>query len=350
MTSDYSPLILISKYRNAVMGLAIVDVMLGHWFGISQTSADNILLRLISIIPALVSTQGFLFMSGYGMYYSLSRNGDTLSFYKRRLDRMILPFVLMALPYFLFRLCFEGISVWQFLGYVTSVAYWTEGNYCGMWYVAVSVVLYLLCPVLYPLFFWRKSFVRATSVLVVLLAVAVGLNHYLYACANDYYQLFVNGIERYYMFFVGMYCGYLSREETKTRTIGLCLVVAMLPLAYLLAWYSSEYDYLTAAARRLVITMPLVSVLFALIDRTKVGVPLMKAANWLGAYTLELYILHLLIYCFLSSEVFSFGLSDRAYISIAIGVALIVCKPVQSVVKLIISMLPETTAILTGGR
>lgn len=335
MTSDYSPLILISKYRNAVMGLAIIGVMLGHWFAISQTPADNIFLKLISIIPALVSTQGFLFISGYGIYYSFSKNSDTVSFYKRRFHRMILPFMFMALPYFLFRLCFEGISVWQFLGYLTTLAYWTEGNYCGMWYVAVSIVLYLLCPVLYPLFFCRKSFVQATSVLVVLLAMAVGFNHFLYTNANDYYQLFFNGLERYYMFFIGIYCGYLSREESRTKTIGLCLVVAMLPLAYLLAWYSPEYDYLTAAARRFVITMPLVSVLFALIDRTKVGQPVMKVANWLGAYTFELYILHLLIYCFLSSEVFSFGLSDRTYISVAIVVALLICKPVQKMVKLI---------------
>lgn len=50
MISDYSPLMLISKYRNAVMGLAIIGVMLGHWFAISQTPADNIFLKAISII------------------------------------------------------------------------------------------------------------------------------------------------------------------------------------------------------------------------------------------------------------------------------------------------------------
>lgn len=335
MISDYSPLMLISKYRNAVMGLAIIDVMLGHWFAISQTPADNIFLKAISIIPALVSTQGFLFISGYGIYYSFSKNSDTVSFYKRRFHRMILPFMIMALPYFLFRLCFEGISVWQFLGYLTTLAYWTEGNYCGMWYVAVSIVLYLLCPVLYPLFFCRKSFVQATSVLVVLLAMAVGFNHFLYANANDYYQLFFNGLEHYYMFFIGIYCGYLSREESRTKTIGLCLMVVMLPLSYFLAWCNPEYNYLTAAARRLVITIPLVSVLFALIDKTNIGQPVIKVANWLGTYTLELYILHLLIYCFLSSKVFSFDLSDRTYISVAIVVALLVCKPVQKLVKLI---------------
>lgn len=335
MISDYSPLILISKYRNAVMGLAIIGVMLGHWFAISQTPADNIFLKVISIIPALVSTQGFLFISGYGIYYSFSKNSETIPFYKRRFHRMILPFMLMALPYFLFRLCFEGISLWQFVGYLTTLAYWTEGNYCGMWYVAVSTILYLLCPLLYPLFFCRKSFMQATACLMVLLVLAVGVNHLLYASSHDYYELYYNGLERYYMFFIGTYCGYLSRTESKQKQIGLCLIVAMLPLAYMLAWYSSEYDYLTAAARRLVITMPLVSMLFALLDKVKVGQPIMLAANWLGKYTFELYILHLFIYCFLSSKVFSFDLSDRANISIAIVIALVICAPVQKCVKYI---------------
>lgn len=333
--TDYSPLILVSKYRNAIMGLAIVGVMLGHWFAISQTAADNIFLKLISVIPALVSTQGFLFISGYGIYYSFSKNSDTVSFYKRRFHRMILPFMLMALPYFLFRLCFEGISVWQFLGYLTTLAYWTEGNYCGMWYVAVSAVLYLLCPVLYPLFFCRKSFVQATAVLMVLLVMAVGVNHLLYADANDYYQLYFNGLERYFMFFIGIYCGYLSRAINSQKNIGIAIIAAMLPIAYLLTWYSPEYDYLTAAARRLVITMPLVSILFALMDKNKTGKLFLKTANWLGTYTFELYILHLLIYCFLSSEVFSFGYSDRVYISVAIVIALLICKPVQKGVKYI---------------
>lgn len=335
MISDYSPLMLISKYRNAVMGLAIIGVMLGHWFAISQTPADNVFLKLISIIPALVSTQGFLFISGYGIYYSFSKNSEPIPFYQRRLHRMILPFMLMALPYFLFRLCFEGISLWQFLGYLTTLSYWTEGNYCGMWYVAVSTVLYLLCPVLYPLFFCRKSFVQATACLVALLVLAVGCNHLLYASAHEYYELYYNGLERYYMFFIGIYCGYLSRAESKQKLIGLSLIVAMLPVAYLLKWYSPEYDYLTAAARRLVITMPLVSVVFALLDKVKVGQPILQAANWLGKYTFELYIMHLLIYCFLSSEVFSFGLTDRTYISIAIVVALIICAPLQKLVKLL---------------
>lgn len=335
MITDYSPLTLISKYRNPLMGLAIFGVMLGHWFSISQTQADNLFLKAIGIIPALISTQGFLFISGYGIYYSFSKNSEVIPFYKRRFYRMLLPYMLITFPYFLFRLMFEGVGIWRFLGYVTTLAYWTEGNFCGMWYVSVSVVLYLLCPLIYTLFFSRKSFVQATMCLLIMLCLAVGFNHLLYTSAYDVYERYYNGLERYFMFFIGLYCGYLSRAEKRQSQIGAVLIILMLPLAYLLKWHSPEYDYLTAAARRLVVTMPLVTVIFALLDKFRVGQPIMQVAAWLGKYSFELYIIHLITYCFLSSEVFSFGLSNRAYISIAIVVALLICAPVHKFVSIL---------------
>lgn len=333
MSSEYSPLTLISKYRNQMMGLAIVGVMLGHWFSIPQTPADNLFLKLISIIPALVSPQGFLFLSGFGIYYSLSKDNDTLSFYKRRFHRVFLPYVLITLPYFLFRFFFEGVGIWRFLGYVTTLAYWTEGNFCGMWYVAVSIALYLVCPLIYKLFFSRKSFAQATICLVLTLSLVVGFNHLLFTFAHDAYEMHRYGLEGYFLFFIGLYCGYLSRAEVKKRIIGILLIASMLTLAFLLKCYNPEYKYLTGAALRLVVTIPLVSLVFALLDKVKVGQPIMQAAGWLGKYTLELYIIHLITYCFLSSEVFNFGLSDELYISTSIVVALVICAPVQNLIK-----------------
>lgn len=336
MISDYSPLTLISRYRNAVMGIAIIGVMLGHWFGLSQTPVDSALLKLINIIPALVSTQGFLFISGYGIYYSFSKNKDSIAFYKRRFYRMMVPFILMAFPYFVFRLCFEGISVWQFLGYLTTISYWFEGNYCGMWYVAVSVVLYAISPLVYQCFFYRDSFVHTTLCMLILLALTVIGNHLLFTFAPEHYQLYYHGLERYFMFFLGIYCGFLSRQQGKEKTVGLCIMIALLPIAYLLAHFSLEYSYLTAATRRLVITIPLVSFFFALVDKVRWGQPIMHIFNWFGQYTFELYILHLLTYCFLTSEVLALPWTNMVCITIAIAIAIAFCAPIHKGIQYLI--------------
>lgn len=329
MITEYSPLTLVSRYRNAVMGLAIVGVMIGHWFSLTGTPVDSLFAKLISIIPALVSTQGFLFISGYGIYYSFRKNSDTLAFYRRRFFRMVVPFMLMALPYFLFRLCFDGISFWQFLGYLTTISYWFEGNYCGMWYVAVSIVLYLLSPLFFAIYFRRPSFFYTTLCLAITLALVVIGNHLILSYAPEHYTLYFNGLERYFMFFIGIYCGFLSCLENKPRLIGLGLVAALLPISYLLTILGPEYAYLTAATRRLVITIPLVSILFALLDKQRWGQPALQLFNWLGQYTFELYILHLLIYCFLTSEVLALPWSKTVCITLAIALALALCVPVQ---------------------
>lgn len=336
MTNEYSPLILISKYRNAVMGVAIIGVMLGHWFSLSQTPTDSIVLRLLSILPALVSTQGFLFISGYGIYYSFSKNSDSIAFYQRRFYRMLVPYMLMSVLYFLFCFCTREINFWQFIGRTTSLSYWFEGNYCGMWYVAVSTVLYAVSPLIFRIYFCRDSFVYTTLCLLATLLLAVIGNHLLFTFAPEQYELYYHGLERYFMFFIGLYCGYLSRQQSKEKTMGLSLMVALLPVAYLLTAFSPEYGYLTAATRRLVITIPLVSLFFALIDKVRFGQPIMQVFNWLGAYTFELYILHLLIYCFLTSEVLALPWSKTVCISVAIALALVLCAPVQRGIQFVI--------------
>lgn len=336
MTNEYSPLTLISRYRDSIMGLAIMGVMVGHWFGLGQIPSEDLFSRTIRTIAALIFTQGFLFLSGFGIYFSLLRNNDTLAFYRRRFFRIVVPFMLMATPFFLIRLCFENSSFWQFLGYITTLSYWVEGNYCGMWYVAVSIILYLFSPLLYAIFFRRSSFVYTTVCLVVILVSAIICNHLIATFALDYYKMHDMGLEQYFIFFIGMYCGYLSRLPDKERHLGLGLIVALLPIAFLLAMLRPEYSYLTAAMRRVVITIPLVSLFFALMDKVRFGKPIMQVFNWLGAYTFELYILHLLIYCFLTSEVPALPWSHSVCITLAIILALVLCAPVQKGIQYII--------------
>ena len=80
---------LISKYREELMGYAIFGVLVSHllmWLDI-KIPGVNMVLRLIY-------TQGFLFLSGFGLYYSLSKSSEILPFYKRRVKRLYIPFVL----------------------------------------------------------------------------------------------------------------------------------------------------------------------------------------------------------------------------------------------------------------
>lgn len=71
----------ISKYRAELMGLAILGVMWGHLM--NDTYQPSIFAQL----ARLVHTPGFLFLSGFGLYYSFSNNSDVHLFFKKRIAR-----------------------------------------------------------------------------------------------------------------------------------------------------------------------------------------------------------------------------------------------------------------------
>ena len=62
---DYSQ---ISKYRDVLMGIGILGVMLSHYFRWSGLEGGPVALAFKPFI-GLVYTEGFLFLSGFGLYY-----------------------------------------------------------------------------------------------------------------------------------------------------------------------------------------------------------------------------------------------------------------------------------------
>jgi len=94
---------LFSKYRSMLMGIAIFEVMLGHAIGWNEITFSNPLISfVVSRLISTVHTPGFLLLSGLGLSYSYSRNNDIKQFYLRRLQRMWLPFIMMAAPVYAF--------------------------------------------------------------------------------------------------------------------------------------------------------------------------------------------------------------------------------------------------------
>lgn len=131
----------ISKYRAELMGFAILGVLLGHIIAFSGWD-----MPILDSIAHGIHTPGFLFLSGFGLFYSLSKNSDAADFYKRRFWRFYLPFVLMVLP-FLFRPLLSGnFNLWSFACQISTINFWLYGNNNGMWYIAVSAVLYIITP------------------------------------------------------------------------------------------------------------------------------------------------------------------------------------------------------------
>lgn len=211
---------LISNYRQLLMGIAILGVLIAHWFSLSGYKDDNILLGVVKIIPQLVFTQGFLLLSGFGLYYSFCKNSNIEAFYRRRFSRLFIPFAIMICPFLIYFFIVGDINGWQFIGRITSVSYWIYGNYYGMWYIALSVVLYLIYPILHKIIMHNDSFLSVITNNLLLLIAFVAITRLTQLYAPEYYQIHKHAFDHSFMFVVGMYLAYLSKQKIFRQWLG----------------------------------------------------------------------------------------------------------------------------------
>lgn len=102
----------------------------------------------------------FLILSGIGLYYSYSKYPDSMpvparlkNYYPRRMVRLLAPYVLLGLPYYVWfsygagfkEFCFNFFQINLFLNQLVT-----------SWYVVAAFLFYLVFPVIY--YFQQKTF------------------------------------------------------------------------------------------------------------------------------------------------------------------------------------------------
>lgn len=160
-----------SKYRGELMGIAILGVCLLHafkWAGIEESAIAH----AVGPFARIAFTDGFLFLSGFGLYYSFSKNSDLRRFYIKRVNRVLLPYMIMGLPFFLIGLATGGMSLSAFLLKLTSLYFWFFGN-DGMWYISMSMALYLLFPFAYKFLFDQVKGLRVVTRTMIIVVTCV---------------------------------------------------------------------------------------------------------------------------------------------------------------------------------
>ena len=210
-----------SKYRGELMGIAILGVCLLHAFKWAELG-DSLIAHAVGPFARIAFTDGFLFLSGFGLYYSFSKNGDLCKFYLKRLNRVLLPYMIMSLPFFLLGLITGNISVSTFLMKLTSLYFWFWGN-DGMWYISMSVALYLLFPLAYKFLFAQRNELCVVTRTFIIIIACVSACFALYNFAPHYYNMLQIGITKAPMFFIGMLVAWyscLGRSMTWKHIIG----------------------------------------------------------------------------------------------------------------------------------
>lgn len=323
MDSGYFTLQSISKYRTELMGIAIIGVLIGHIIAFNQLDYP-----VIDSIAHGIHTAGFLFLSGYGVYYSLSKNGSSGQFYVRRFWRFYVPFLLIYLP-FLLRTIFTGnFNIFAFLSRITTLTFWIDGNVDGMWYISVSLILYLLVP---PIYHWFTRSPRTCVMkMIILIAMVIAINYILQFISPDYWDRVSIGLKHTHMFLWGMMVAYLTLNKDALQQKYIIASIILVTVLYLtLQIMGVTIPYLSPLIN-LLFYIVLFCILFAVLDGTKVSF-INSLFRWFGKYTLELYLLHLLLYGFLMSPLFH--LEHSYVIILAVIISIITCAPVHFIIN-----------------
>lgn len=278
---------ILSRYRAQLMGIAIIWVILYH-----GNEYGMVLPKLDIINFFLEKGRGgvdvFLLLSGLGLYYSFSKTPDIVRFYKKRFLRVVIPYFLIATPFWIVQDLFLEPDIIAFFKNLTLVSFWSEG-YTRLWYFALLIPLYLLYPLIYNLVFKEEK--RSTQKTVILIVFVIIFNCIVRYEWPDYYQKIEIALTRIPVFLLGSLLGYYAKIKKEIAPGEMILLL----LGYSYRMYTYEYDISGMSVRYWYITLAIV-VCFASVYliqewRKRFGSDL-RLINLAGKYSMELYIIH----------------------------------------------------------
>ena len=270
-----------STHRSGLMGVAILLIMLFHF---------------ASIDYLFIGVDIFLFLSAFGLCFSLEKESSLLSFYKRRFKRIIPVWFLVLLLVHLIGLIsfhfsldthFDTVphNVWQSITWYTGLGYWivnfvpveTPLEWFYEWYVPALLLFYFITPWLFK----QKNIVLIAIILVALVINPYIVDHLPY---NNSLQL---SLFRIPIFLVGiLYYRMLSKSISFHMSIIIlsCLIGVVL-------FFGSFFEIINIA--KTYIFLFIVQFVCIVITHFLDWMNLNRMMSFLGGISLELYLIHL---------------------------------------------------------
>jgi len=309
----------ISKHRSELFGFAILSILLVHYAKDVQTTKSAVS-YFASVFAkyyrGIIKSQGvdiFIFLSGLGLYYSIQKTNTMYEFYKKRLLRVLIPY-LITMPIFLFFMDFvvHDQSISAYISHLTYGSFWFGNGSSYTWFIALILLLYISFPFIYemvntegsnhvPAMREAKDGLRNAILLV---AVCYLL---LISCKNcDYkhYNQLELALARIPVFIIGVYYGGKCYQKKKASKLEF---VFLLSGVFIMSVYFINMLLVDLDLFHKTVYMRFVEKYFETVFRSWAGIGLMiimvyffelapkiisRFFNFFSNITLELYIMH----------------------------------------------------------
>lgn len=316
---------IISQYRAELMGYGILFIMLSHCF--SDWMQFNVLGTLFGKFTTLIHTQGFFFLSGFGLYFSFVKNSNVIQFYNRRLLRLYLPFLIMSFPFYIYGYFIDRYSLGLYFLLQSALDFFFVSSGRPTWYVSATIFLYIVFPYIYKLIFHNKPpMIGLALTLCIWLIIAI----FLYNVNIAYYKQIDRLVAKFPMFILGIYAGYMAKNQKYIK------LWAVIPLCFLLVSIVIANKFnndFTMYYKDIIALFGLIGIAYLLKFTNGCG-NIGNVLKWLGTYSLELYIFHMLIRLVMIQTFnyigYDVSLSTQRIIApLALILSLLICRPVH---------------------
>lgn len=292
---------LLSKHRSAIMGFAIIWIMIAHL----KVSFDFIPLQAIKKI-GYGGVDIFLFLSGFGLYFSCSKdNFKKRQYYITRFKRILPEFWFVLVFVFIIRMDFTCESFYKLICQASTLGLWVWGKIpYTLWYISCILFFYVIYPQYYSLF-------KKYGIIVPLLCVGGGIllmGSYALFCFFFFDKQNVGGnaifaYARIPIFFIGSIFGWMAKNDVKIalththKVVALATVLLLfIALIGIIRLYPSSFVLRVCSLNFIpfIIITPIFCMILAKgFERVDI---MDKFFAHIGCLTLELYLCHSYIY------------------------------------------------------
>ena len=300
---------LLSLYRDELFGISIISIMILHYCKdvLGETDVPKLLYYFAYGWEKIIGSIGvdvFLFLSGIGLYYSMTKNCGISEFYSRRFKRVLEPYLIFGLFFWVFYdFIYYPQSIGRFLLDYSLLAFWFVENH-HFWYLSVCIPMYLIFPLIFQIVKEQDLLMRRKKEVILLILSLLSV-FFISLLFPQWYSMTEIGLCRFFAFLLGCFVARLVYEKKQLKNIwALVLSGIVLRLIVLLLkqggknilWLSINLPFnrwiLTLFALSLMLLCVVVLDSFQL-EKVK------KILKWIGNYSLELYITHISIRIFL---------------------------------------------------
>ncbi len=282
----------ISLYRGELFGAAILSVIFYHYFKLfyeieASNKAIYIISRFYYNAIGSVGVDIFIFLSGFGLYYSLSRKPKLSSYYLKRVRRVVIPYLLCGLFYWTIRdFVFMHRTFLEFLLDYSLLSFWIS-EAISFWFISFITVLYIISPFVYWLANDRRRFAAGV-------VCSFGLILLCYFFARDIFENIEVALQRLPYFLIGMRVGKISKttehgDEQGTSIWLACVLVFSVFLKIIFGKTNFVLNGSFYGYYGIFLIFAYVLIRKKVQDRWKGLFSLLTLA---GKYSLELYIAH----------------------------------------------------------